>query len=50
MRRRDLAQALYAAAWPGGQIEDSLPEVRDTFYRLADTAAAALNQTLEPAP
>lgn len=49
MTREALAQALYETAWPGCRLEDTLPEVRDTFYRLADTAAAALNRDLEPA-
>jgi len=45
--RAELAQALYSAAWPGCILENALPEVVGTFARMAETAATALNVTLE---
>lgn len=45
--RGELAQALYESRWPNCQLEDALPEVRDNFYALADTASQTLARPLE---
>lgn len=47
MTRDELAQAMYESVWPNSRLEDSLPEVRENFRRMADTAAHTLNITLE---
>lgn len=47
MTRHGLAQVLYRSAWNGEHLDNALPEIQATFYRMADDTAEYLNITLE---
>lgn len=47
MTRAELAQTLYETAWPGCQLEYALPEIQETFCRMAGVASEALSVPLE---